>query len=265
MSFADLSSRHLSDYLTSERDPDAFWLFLHIPKTAGSSFSEELASRVPPYSNIFVDYSDEETPFDQRLDHAVERFLQRQAVAPFHSASGHLPFPLCDKIRRHIPNTKLVTFLRDPVARVVSDFRYQRTPLHPPFETFKEQFPTLMDYVASPDSQNKMAQFMAWQSDDGDAALEARLNDFAFIGLLEMYPMSFGCIFDLMGHPGQLPQVHRRQTPQSADTDVELGPDLVQEILRTNQDDVRLHQAVKSALLPKREEWRDRLEAERVS
>jgi len=63
-------------YIDAGRDrPDSLWFFLHVPKTAGSSFREELASRLQPDVNIFITYDDPTVTHDALLDRAMRKFL----------------------------------------------------------------------------------------------------------------------------------------------------------------------------------------------
>ncbi len=47
------------------------------------------------------------------------------------SFSGHIRRPHIDFIQTELPGTRFFTLLREPVARVVSDYRYCLSPSHP--------------------------------------------------------------------------------------------------------------------------------------
>lgn len=260
MKFSDLRHGTLSSFVSKSTRGTGFWFFLHVPKTAGSSFSTELATALPKYRNIHVDYSRTDISHTENLKEALHGFLALPDLSDYRSASGHVPFEMALEIKEKIPGTQLITILRSPEHRVISDYRYQRTEMHPPHEQFKRDFPTLESYVESEVSQNKMARFVGGRG-AGVAEIISRVdNDFAFAGLLEMYPMSFSVLFELMGFPGRTPREHKRKTPETRDTSVEVTPSILARIRELNRLDVALFDHVRATLLPHREEWRRRLE-----
>ncbi|WP_131577507.1 hypothetical protein [Paracoccus nototheniae] len=249
----------LNDFIESQRGgDDSFWFFQHIPKTAGSSFSTELRKRQWPYANITVDYTDMVTPHDEKLARSVSAFLDEAKLTTFRSASGHLKLDQVNRVAEAMPDCRVVTFLRSPEARVISDFRYQRTPMHPPYQQFIERFPTLESYVESPDSQNKMADFLlgstAGMSAEDAVASVGRSH--VFIGLLEMYPMSFNIMFRLMGHDGLWPVEHQRKTPDDETTKVVMTPQLRAMIRRTNRLDQAIYDHAHAVLVRHREAFK---------
>lgn len=255
MKFSDLRKMTLTEFIGQSPKDDAFWFFLHIPKTAGSSFASELASTANPYHNIDVDYTRTDIPFGDRLSASVDAFLSKPDLRTFRSASGHVPYNLAQRLSKNIPKMQMVTILRAPLERVVSDYRYQRTELHPPHEAFKAKYPTIESYIEDPVSQNKMARFVAGNTATREAALTLLEEKFAFVGLLEMYPLSFSIIFELMGFPARTPVEHRRKTPENNNTKVDVTPKLVKRILELNSVDTYLFEQVRDVLIPHREEW----------
>src|SRR5829696_8077897 len=122
-------------YLEEEKDaPGAMWFFLHIPKTAGSSFRSELAAALKPNNNIVIDYKRPDIPFDMQKRAVVDSFIENIHARPWRFASGHMHYPHVRAISEAHGNMRILTMLRDPVKRVISDYRYQCTPQHPPHE-----------------------------------------------------------------------------------------------------------------------------------
>lgn len=250
MPFADLESMSLSDYIAQEAAKDSFWFFMHIPKTAGSSFSSELASKMRPYRNIHVDYTRTDVSTTDQMGGVIADFVTEMKTKEFRSASGHVVWGHYETLRAARPDCRVVTFMRDPIARVISDYRYQRTPMHPPHQEFMKEFPTLESYVASPASQNKTTLFMTGSRDAlSPEELIARIGqEFTFIGLLEMYPLSFSSIFGCMGHKGLMPTEHKRKTPDTKDTQVEVTPAMREMIREVNQMDQAAYSYVQTVL-----------------
>ena len=133
MSFADISALGGVSYIEQTRSADAVWGFSHIPKTAGSSLIASLEAHRAPYYNIRVkNYDTSNADFREQEWEAVREFADNQKSVPedtrCRSFSGHMRRPHVDFIRTELPGTRFFTLLREPVARVVSDYRYCMTP-----------------------------------------------------------------------------------------------------------------------------------------
>jgi hypothetical protein len=254
--FADFHALSLSDYLAAARDTEALWFFLHIPKTAGSSLSTEMARIRAPYHNVEIDYARPNGDHNAALAEAVASFAHTDA-AQARSASGHVPAPLLAPILEARPDARLFTLLRDPVQRVVSDYIYQTTPAHPPHEAFRRRYPSLEMYALERSEQNKMAFFLSGErSSDADfeSLYRTVVKRFSFIGLVECYPMSFNIAARLMGEGG-LPAEHQRRTADADRDRIAVTPSTLDLIRRVNTLDQRFYDRVAGAILPKLPEW----------
>lgn len=245
----------LEEFIVRESAPDDLWIFIHIPKTAGSSFGSEIAELRRPYRNIHVDYEDRSTPHEVKLENTVAQFIEDFERAPFRACSGHLHMRHVLRIRRAIPRARIITLVRNPIERVISDFRYARTPAHPPHKDFIKQFPTIDSYVVSPASQNKMFRFLTPDPDMRMAEFFDFIDDnVSFVGLTEMYAMSVNITARLFGSD-RLPTSYKRKTEPTGDNQVERTPELVNRIRETNVRDFALFRFVKKRLLSGREQW----------
>ena len=256
MSFASFLTFSLDEFLKREAAPEELWIFIHIPKTAGSSFASELSDLRRPYRNVHVNYEDKGKSYDSKLETAVDQFIEDNKATPFRACSGHITMRHVLRIRKTIPRARVVSFLRDPVERVISDFRYARTPAHPPYREFIQQFPTIESYVDSPASQNKMFKFLAPDPKIGMAELLPFLDEsMSFIGLTEMYPMSFNIVMQLSGSK-HLPTSHKSKTEPTEHNLVDRSPDLIKRIREANAHDIGMFTFVKERMLARREQWR---------
>lgn len=253
MPLGDLLHGDASRYLDQNRDaPGALWLFLHIPKTAGSSFRAELAARLQPERNIVVDYTDQSLPFHQRLDSAVAQFADGMDGVRF--ASGHIFRTHATTIGARHPDLRIVTMLRHPVARVVSDYRYARTPEHPPYEDFIREFPTFEDYLHSPASQNKIHEFLRSAPDDPVEQVIADVEQrFTFLGIAEMYYLSCRVLFSLLGD-GAGPTRYERRTRPSDDNRIDNLEALTPLIRELNDHDIAIYDHFHQLLKLRRED-----------
>jgi hypothetical protein len=219
---------------------DPLWLFLHIPKTAGSSFRTTLARRLQPDCNINIEGRRDTKKRHEAFAEAIDEFLALDKDKHFIFASGHINMAEAVRIRRNLGRpVRLLTMLREPVQRVISDYRYQLTPAHPTHELFSAAFPTLESFVESPRSQNKMFRFLALPGETVDTAIARLERDFGLIGLVEMYALTMRRCSELIG--GDLaPDTSLNVTQVTSGNEVAVSEDLRRRIRRLNERDERL-------------------------
>ena len=253
--FGSLQSMPLKDFFEQEGAGDNLVIFIHVPKTAGSSFAAELANNRPPYRNIHIAYSETRERVRDKMQAAVADFIAELDQKDFLSCSGHINLKHADAITERRPGSKLITFVRNPVARVISDFRYQRTPAHPPYRDFISKFPTLEAYVEAPESQNKMHRILTGNGRTPvPDAIELLDRRYAFVGVVEMYPMSFNMIFRLFGK-NKMPSEYKRKTETTGDNSIELTGALKRKIRELNWKDAAIYDHARNRLAGRREEW----------
>ncbi len=223
MSMRLLLDGEFNRYFDPQRTEGAFWLFQHVPKTAGSSLREEIAGALRenrPATNIHVDGMDPAIPFHQRLDNAVEDFAARCTANEYRFASGHIFARHVARIRDAAPRTRVFTYLRDPVARFVSDYRYQRSAMHPGSEAFRHEVKDLGAFLARGWTANQMAQYLLppelLRAQDPARALDYLLDHFEFVGLQDDYDTSFSILTRLIGIRKQA-SVRVRTNPPTVD------------------------------------------------
>jgi hypothetical protein len=232
------------DYRREAAIGDSACIFVHVPKTAGTSLRAELAARLQPDVNIEVDYNDTTRLFRDKMDDAVTAFLQGPAAVT-RFASGHVMGRHVAQMRAGLPGARFVTFLRDPVQRVVSDFRHQRSKRHPGHERFRATFPTIEDYASFRAEANKAAQHLispaVYAARDPNECVEYLLRTYAFIGVQEMYPISFRTLTALIGEPAW-PSL--RENVGAGGVEEEITTALVARIRQANALDCALYDAV---------------------
>lgn len=222
-------------------------VFVHVPKTAGTSLRTELARRLQPDVNIAVDYADTSRSFQARMDEAVDAFLVRaKAAPPPRFASGHLLGRHVLRIAAALPGARFVTLLRDPVARVVSDYRHQRSPRHAVHRDFIRRVPSFDAYLELPSEHNKAAQHLVppavLQRGDAAECVAHVMRRYAFVGVQEMYPLCFRALTALLGSPAW-PEL-RENVNRDDDGVQEVPPGLAARIRAANALDCAIHDAV---------------------
>ncbi len=259
MSIARLSTVDLETFVRETAAHDDLWLFLHIPKTAGSSLSAELNDLRTPYRNIHLSDEDYQTDtigdaFWRLLERHIDAFIAEGRSIRYRSASGHMLAPQAIRIAEAVPGTRLFTFLREPVARVVSDYCYQLSDGHPAHAAFRVAHPSIDSYLPSAEA-NKMFRHLCLHPREPVDEVIGRVGEtFAFVGIVEMYPYSFNVLTRLFG-ANRMPRRHERVAPPQSRAAVTMTGDLEARIMEMNRLDLALYGHFRRLLGRHRETW----------
>ena len=221
------------------------WLFVHVPKTAGSSITAESESILQPSFNIDIDHTDTSRTYQARFDSAVQAFIAGYATRKYRFCTGHINARQVEMIRAGIPEMRCFTMLRNPIARIVSDYRYQRSPMNTAQAQFVANTPSFEAYVDRRHVHNKIALNLAPRemvdAGDADACVDYITRAYAFVGLQEMYPLSLRALTTLMGET-RTPEAKVRVNENQSDL-VELTPEMEQRLRELNAVDLGVFQA----------------------
>lgn len=244
MAFRTLFTSGYRAFISENRDDADLWFFLHIPKTAGSSFRAELETILQPDYNIHAyDEGARDGDFRTRLEAAIRTFAAATWEKRYRFASGHVPVDMMAPITNAARTPKVFTILRDPVARFVSDFRYQSTPQHPDYASFRTRFGSIEAYLQDRGEWNKMTRYLAPAPDaTPQQIVEHVIDRFTFVGSMEMYDTSFRIVMELLG-VDRAPSVFLRKTDAGQATEVAMTPSLEEHIREANAKDVALYDA----------------------
>ncbi|SMD10763.1 sulfotransferase family 2 domain-containing protein [Primorskyibacter flagellatus] len=263
MDFSTFSASGLNTFAHQFQGFNPVFVFHHIPKTAGSSLSRELRLSLFPYKNIYIDYNKAQKPkYDGHLRstkvlmrQSVKAFIDENEIKRFRSASGHFSKADMDIIKAHTPHAAFFTFLRDPVSRTVSAYRYSCTPTHPPYKQFMAQYPSIEAYLENPKEQNRMCRVIGCNGAT-EATLETVFKRYFFMGLVEDLTLHFEFITGLLGCPKTI-STRDNVTAPSKINDISLTPELISRIEQTNSKDMELYSAVQKMVTDKRAEMVD--------
>jgi hypothetical protein len=257
--------------------PTPLWFFVHVPKTAGSSLTEDVAALLPPYRSIHIDHSDRSRPALARFDEATTDFLRLQAAAPCRFASGHVQFRQVRRVLAELPGTRLFTMLREPVSRLVSDYLYQRSPMHPLAAEVRVRIPGFAAFVELKGQRNRIARHLLpprlVEAGDVQAGIVQLRNRYAFVGVQERYELGFRALTALLtGHPTR-PAARKRVNDGAAAEKAEVmlaleDPALRARIEELNAFDLGLHAAVAAdweKIAAPLAAWLDKLHAARAA
>lgn len=179
------------------RDPARTILFVHIPRTAGTSVTDFLQRSVPPGTGLNV-----ADPWGDSLDTV-------DILDEYSFIGGHFGM---DVRQRFEQPPRVLTFLRDPVTRIVSLYHFGRSRDTGPVSGTGQRLiqiarqSTLEEFALheDPDIQRLVRNAQTWQLSDGhwtrpyrapDAeSLERakrQLDTCDFVGILEQLPDCF--------------------------------------------------------------------------
>lgn len=151
---------------------------LHIPKTAGTSFRSILLENVSERNFAKVDIFN-----SGRIKVNDQYFSGNKLHRKVKAIHGHFPYRVLHDRFAIAPNAQLITWLRNPVERVLSNYYFLKSILQARIneqedENLLERFgKTLEEFVSHPENQNVMSNFLE----------EAPLESFAFIGIQDEF------------------------------------------------------------------------------
>jgi hypothetical protein len=144
-------------------------------------------------------------------------------------AAGHIVARHVETIRAAVPDLRCFTMLRAPVARLVSDYHYQRSSMNTAQAQFVATTPSLEAYVARPHVHNKIALSLCPRplvlAGDVEGCVAHIMKTYAFVGLQEAYPLSLRVLTILMGEqrrPQARVRVNRETVDRALPADMEV-------------------------------------------
>ena len=241
---AALFEKDFDRYFAQAGSATPLWLFVHVPKTAGSSLTAEAAAILHPSFNIDIDHTDATRPYQAKYDSAVQDFLGALPIHGYRFATGHIVVRHVETIRAAVPDMRCFTMLRAPLARLVSDFYYQRSSMNAAQAQFLAATPSLEAYVARAHVHNKIALSLCPRpmvlAGDVEGCVTHIMKTYAFVGLQETYPLSLRVLTILMGEQRR-PTARVRVNRETVDR--ALPADMTARLRALNAVDIGIFQA----------------------
>jgi Sulfotransferase family len=193
---------------------DSLLAFVHIPKTAGATITTMLINAYSPEAVMAAGN------FVRGPERTVQKLSQRSGGwERWHDRGGrvtvgHVPYGV---FREHLPpDARYMTFLREPVDRVLSHYyrhhhrrdpsRAGRTKKRPGARVVAESLEQALVEMSLPQLSNLATRFLCGDPSPmgelGPGALDdakANLRDFAFIGIQEQFEESLQRLQELLG------------------------------------------------------------------
>lgn len=212
---------HLSHSNNCTVESERKIISVHIPKCAGTSFRGILQNHFG--GSLFLDYG-----FEAALLNKFHLTMNRSTRC----IHGHFRANKYDPI---FPTARLITWLRNPVQRVISYYSYfLRNPqsIDPICKAVHENKLSLLEFADMKEARNAMTYFFAGK----------RMEDFAFVGIMEFFEESLEQFCELIGIPcpTEIPKINVNETRKNSQYKV--TKKVLDEILRLNSLDVALYQ-----------------------
>lgn len=204
---------------------------LHIPKTAGTSFRNTLREIYGENAVIRLDIGlvRQEVRVDEKL-YDLAYFPPNTKVV-----HGHFSYPLLLKTFPVPKATPIITWLRDPVKRVISNYFYLAKRLEEELDEegkglniLKKMQRSLIEYARFEGAQNRQSKFLN--------GLE--LENFHFVGIVESYEEDSRQLSQILKWP-KAPIFTHNQT--NRDTSFISHKD-IDEIRKLNSLDIKLYE-----------------------
>lgn len=172
--------------------------FLHIPKTAGTSFYSMLTQQFFPDNTLIIDDQSIGKFYDNRYpdEFSNYKFFRQHSDYYFY---------------RHLPRIPyILTFLRNPVSRIVSLYNHILNRPDHPFNRFIGQDKSLNSFVSAMKSRNshngqikaivgRHPRYTNLSDKDYIEIAKIRLNEIAFCGIQEQYSKSMKLLSYIFG------------------------------------------------------------------
>ena len=219
------------------------YAFIHIPKTAGSTFRHTLRC------TFSGRHCDVRAPMAKRGEHnwltAADMRKVHRAYPRLESIAGHR-VNCFNRLEDVLGEIQYLTFLRHPHSRFVSQFWNNNR--HRAHECTPRDF---IDFCHDPHQRNVQTRWLCG-GEDPVAAIQALDRNIGFVGLTETYDESLVMFKKWLGRDGLRSEyVKRNLGPVQSDLTIETDARLQEELARANAADEVVYRYATEVVYPR--------------
>ncbi|MGJ8572796.1 MAG: sulfotransferase family 2 domain-containing protein [Hoeflea sp.] len=179
---------------------------IHIPKTAGTTLRSHLGWVLGSVSEgrsqvIGIDQGVDGLEYFEGLREAFALRFPEITSDGMQVISGHYRYrDIADVIAPLRDQLTVVSFVRDPITRTLSDYFYSISDRHSAPEAFVARYPTFEDYLRNEGEMNKQLDYL--RPHDGasvEETIECLSSNLDFIGVTEQFDADFAEIMAAAG------------------------------------------------------------------
>jgi hypothetical protein len=209
--------------------PGEVLVYVHLPKAAGNSSIGALRDHFPPYVSV---------NWRKPREH-VEEIVAKWNDDPLQFISGHINHAALEPIEGSgIPHIR-ITFLRHPVERIISSYRYNTSAKAPGSEALLARHPTLEHFVFEAVRTNEVSRFMLGKNVKSLEEYKKGMEKFQFVGVSELLPLCHLVLSRMLKCPFTYPG--RANVTDNPQVGTAVSQRLLDYLYTTQQMDVMFH------------------------
>lgn len=154
-------------------------VFVHIPKCAGMSIGKVLSDNLP-VKNLIIPWN--------KVDESINKIdipLDKGFLCKAHLNYNHIL-----KLREQygqVIQYKVITSIRHPIRRAVSEYFYCRSDMHPNSDLFVERYPTFESWVYNALEENPIALTLTGSNTDFITTLQTIRQTYDAVMVIEKH------------------------------------------------------------------------------
>jgi hypothetical protein len=168
-------------------------VYVHIPKAAGNSSLHYLKRFKKNYYN--VQWND--------VDNSWQEFLRILKLEKCELVSGHFSYYHVDFLKKMQIPYRSISFLRHPIDRIISQYRYMTTEAHPEHRAFVKKYPSFDEFALNVIKPNPMARQLVGKTSSFHEVVKSIIEEYQFIGIKEYYNSSMYLLCKMINIPFQ--------------------------------------------------------------
>lgn len=225
---SDLFNLPLDDYIKQLFDDDTI-VYLHIPKAAGNSSI-----------SYIKDIRPKAYPIDWRnIDESWNNFIKVNETEKYDIVSGHFNYNHISKLKNSNTKATYITFIRHPIERFISQYKYMYTKAHPDHVDFREKNKDFGKWVLGR-KDNIMSLILVGGARSIRDILRKIDDNYSFVGISDYYNTSMNIISTALDTKFKLSE-RKNVTNISEAPKIELSQKLYKELCHRHSLDLQLY------------------------